>query len=303
MTSPKTLRSCYRSFSRDSNSVHPIDHQGGILLEERIASNRRRLLALTVTFGFAVFAIFTLLFLLLGAVLLAPVIALVVTAAWLIAGWVKGDSVVLDLCDVSLLDEVRHARVINVTSGLCAAMGLSVPDLYVIDDPALNALAVGRDSRRASLVVTQGLLDNLTLVELEGVIALQLYRIKAGDIGPETLVVPTFGAAAVLSEEFEGWQFISRLFRFGVPLVEAVLTRLHPRDIELRTDIDAVQFTRYPPALASGLAKMSGRSAVAVAAPVTAHLWAAPPISPAARPAITKVHAALSERIAVLQEL
>ena len=215
----------------------------------------------------------------------------------------KGRDVVLDLCDVAPADEIAHARLFNVAGGMCAAMGLGLPDLYVIQDPALNALAVGRDDRHASLIVTQGLLDETTLVELEGVVALELYRIKAGDVGPETFIVPTVGASAVLSEHFERWQLVSRLFGLAAPIVDWVVVRLHPALRELETDLLAVEFTRYPPGLAQGLDRMAGRSAVAVAIPVTAHLWAAPPISTSAHPSSSKVHAHLSDRIAVLQEL
>src|SRR5205814_7501243 len=65
---------------------------------------------------------------------------------------------------------------------LCPAAGLPKPALVVLDDPAPNALACGRRPRDAALVVTQGLLDKLSRIELEGVLAHELSHVKALDI-------------------------------------------------------------------------------------------------------------------------
>ncbi len=258
---------------------------------------------MALVFGGAVFAVFTLIFLILGARWAAPVVGLIAAVAWVLIAWRRGESVVLDLCDVDDADPDDHARLFNVVGGLCAAMGLPAPSLYVIDDPALNALAVGRNANNASIAVTQGLLNESTVVELEAIVALQMYRIKAGDIAPETFAVLTFGAPAVLSELCDEWDVLRRFFALPLPLIEQALTKLHPSRHELDTDLAAVEFTRYPPALAAGLTRMEGRSAVGVATPVTAHLWAAPSMALSANTAIAHINAPLNQRIAVLNEL
>ena len=81
------------------------------------------------------------------------------------------------------IDEQDETRLWNVTEGLCATFGLSMPSLYVLDDDVPNACALGRDARRSVVVVTTGLLRRLDPIELEGVIAHELAHVKRGDNG------------------------------------------------------------------------------------------------------------------------
>jgi heat shock protein HtpX len=272
-------------------------------LEQRIAANKRRAFKLAAVFGTLVFLVVTLLFAAIQAGPWSALIGLIVAGAWVGIAWFQADAVVLDLLDVEEADPKEHARLFNVAAGMCAAMGLKMPDLYVVDEAGLNALAVGRDARHASVVVTTGLLAEANLVELEAVVALELYRIKSREIAAETFIVLTIGVFGVLSEAADKWDGLSRFLALPMPLIEKAIAAIHPSRGELDTDLGAVEFTRYPPALAAGLEKMSGRSALAIASPVTIHLWAAPPISLTTSPFVSLVHAPLSERIAVLQEL
>lgn len=267
-----------------------------------MSASRRRAIAIAALFGASVFLVaFVVLFLLLGVLAVVP--ALLVAGAWVGLAWLRADATVLDLADAEPADEQSHARLFNVTAGLCAAMGVSPPDLYVVEDDARNAMAVGRDAHHSALVVTQGLLEVLSLVELEAVVAHQLFRIKSGEVVPETFVVPTVGASVALAERLDGIEWLQRIVSVPTPLVERVLVRLHPGQSDLDTDIAAMQFTRYPPALATALEKMSGRSALAMGTPATAHLWIAPPLSATSRPSVVHMHAPIAERVAVLQEM
>ena len=83
---------------------------------------------------------------------------------------------------VPMGDEV-DPRLSNITEGLCATFGLSMPALAVLDDDVPNACALGRDARRSVLVVTRGLLEMLDPIELEGVVAHELAHVKRGDNG------------------------------------------------------------------------------------------------------------------------
>ena len=78
-------------------------------------------------------------------------------------------------------DEWEHPRLHNLVDGLCATMGLPRPTICVVESAVPNAMAVGRDPDSAKLVVTSGLDESLTLVELEGVLAHELVHIKRHD--------------------------------------------------------------------------------------------------------------------------
>lgn len=272
-------------------------------VDTRVAFNKRRVALLATAFGSAIFLAVTLVLAVLGAGRFAPLLGLVLAVVWLTGAWLYGDRVVLHLTGVDPANRADHARLYNVVEGLCVATGVAVPTLYVVDDPALNAMTAGRYRRRGSLVFTQGLLDESSLVELEAVVSLLLHKLKSHDAIPETFVVPTVGSSGVLSELSDSVDWLSRALSLPTPAIEKVIAWLHPSRGELDTDLAAVGTTRYPPALASALEKMNGRSAIAAASPVTDHLWIAPPLAMSSRRNVARIHAQLSERIAVLQEL
>src|SRR5213075_2084860 len=88
----------------------------------------------------------------------------------------------------------------NLVEGLCIASGLPMPRVYIVDDPAPNAFATGRDPRHAAIAVTSGLLEKMDRVELEGVLAHELSHIRNYDILVSTLAVTLVGAVAMLAD-------------------------------------------------------------------------------------------------------
>jgi len=168
-------------------------------------------------------------------------------------------------------DPVRHARLLNLVEGLCATVGVHPPDVRVRSDTGLNAAVCGRRRRRATLVVTQGLLDELNRMELEGVVAQSLTRIRCYDMLPATVTVATLGIGA---------------------------TVLSPPEPVTAMDRAAVSFTRYPPGLVSALEKMEAKGTdVRGASRASAHLWFAP------AGGTTAPLASLKDRVEALREL
>ena len=94
----------------------------------------------------------------------------------------------------------EFARYHNIVEGLCIASGLPKPRLYVVDDPAPNAFATGRNPRNAAVAVTTGLLEKMNRIELEGVLAHELSHVKNYDILVSTLAVTMVGIVALLAD-------------------------------------------------------------------------------------------------------
>lgn len=255
------------------------------MVEDPVTTNRRRFRALLVSSFAAVFAPTAGVLLLAGLGPIAPVVALILAAAVVAGCWWAAEGVVLRRSGARPVEPGDHPRLHNVVDGLCVVNGVDRPDLYVIDDPASNAFVIGRSPDHAALALTRGLLDTMSRVELEAVVAHELSRVKDHEILPDTLAV-TLPVTARLVHLGAGWGH------------------------EPRTDLAAVAMTRFPPALAAALTKMrDGGTAIEGSSWATAHVWMAAPRSGSeGRDTSTENprfddHQPLDQRIALLQEL
>lgn len=153
--------------------------------------------------------------------------------------------------------EDEEPRLHNLVEGLCVGIGLEPPRLRIVEDEAPNALAIARAVDDADLVITRGLLTALSLVELEGVLAHELARIRRGDAIVGALAGPTLGGTSLPPASVVA------------PVTRAIVAKGEP--IETWSDLAAVEITRYPPALATALVKLA--AAPAPPASPVAHLW------------------------------
>lgn len=173
-------------------------------------------------------------------------------------------AVVLRGIPMTAPDPVRHARLLNLVDGLSLTTGVVDPTLGVIDDRARNAITVADDSG-VTMAVTQGLLDALDRLQLEGVIAELLIRAKDGDAE-----IATRAAALVI-------QFTTGPFAPFGSFVTSRVASVFDEDRDLLADQAAVGVTRYPPGLAAAFAELrSGSLEPSCASRPNAHLWLVP---------------------------
>src|SRR5271155_2530148 len=170
------------------------------------------------------------------------------------------------------------------------------PQVYMIDDPAPNALAVGRNPHDSVICVTRGLVNGMDREELQGVIAHEMAHIRSYDAWLATLVTATR---------------LSRIGSFPASLYQT-LTRgtgvLLSRESEYLADGAAVEFTRNPTALIRALQQIEKTAApLKHASPAVAPLFIADPMTSASdeysrnglQQAVSS-HPALADRIARL---
>jgi len=299
---------------------------------ELIRSNKRRSIALVA--GFVVIA---------GLVGLAAgyvvgfgwwgiAIAIVIAGTTAFISYWKADAIALAVSRAHPADPQQYRRLYNLVEGLCIASGLPQPRVYVVDDPAPNAFATGRNPQHAAIAVTTGLLEKLNRVELEGVIAHELAHVKNYDILVSTLAVTLVGAVALITDMAIRmmWWNGGRNRREGdhgdsgnplailgfallivAPIVAKAMQAAISRKRETLADISACQLTRYPPGLISALEKLRDDGTVTHSATTaTAHLWIEQPMAGVGDHGrlgsvhrLFDTHPPLEERIALLKEL
>ena len=163
---------------------------------EVIASNKRRSALLIAGFVLLVVAVGGAVSLLVGHGVAGTLIALGIAAFMAFGSYWKADKIALAVSRAHPADPQEYRRLYNLVEGLCIASGLPQPKVYVIDDPAPNAFATGRNPKHAAIAVTTGLLEKMNRVELEGVIAHELSHVRNYDILVSTLAVTLVGESS-----------------------------------------------------------------------------------------------------------
>jgi len=258
------------------------------------------------------------------------IVALVVWLLMNLVAYFQGDSILLAMSGARKISRDDHPRLYNVVEEMKIASGLErMPDIYIIDDPALNAFATGRDPNRASVAITSGLLQKLNRDELQGVIAHEISHIQNRDVLLMTLCSVILGTIVILAWYgsrimfFGGMQGGRRGSRGGgqaqliILAVAIVLMILAPimaqliyfaisRRREYLADASGALYTRYPDGLASALEKIAASPIELKSANrATAPMYIINPFRSAGRVAsdLTSTHPPISERIRILRSM
>ncbi len=258
------------------------------------------------------------------------VLAVLVAGGMAFASYWKSDSIALAVSRAHPADPVVYARLHNLVEGLCIASGTPPPRLYIVDDPAPNAFATGRNPRHAAIAVTTGLLEKMNRVELEAVLAHELSHVRNYDILVSTLAVTMVGSAALLSDLGIRFLWFGGGRRSGnggggnpfvgvaalvlivlAPIIARLLQLAISRRRESLADMSAIEITRYPPGLISALEKLrDDGTVVRSGSRATAHLWIEEPVperedtkSASRWTKLFNTHPPIEERIAALREL
>ena len=266
-----------------------------------IRRNKWRTFVILAAFVFLILIVGLAFDVLLGFGVAGVIIALVIAVFMAFFSYFYSDRIALAASRAKPAEGPEYQRYHNIVEGLCIAAGLPKPKLYVVDDPAPNAFATGRNPRHSSLAVTTGLLQMMNRVELEGVIAHELSHVKNYDILAGTVAVIAVGTIVLLadlglrfmwfgggrgrrdSRDSGGAGAIIAIAALALLVLAPVAAQLMQfsmtRKRELLADATGVQLTRYPPGLCSALKKLRDDTAVVhYATRATAQLWIESPL-------------------------
>jgi heat shock protein HtpX len=297
---------------------------------KEIDSNKRRTIFLLAFFlifviglGWILSYVFNNQFILIIAVIIAVVQALV--------SYYYSDSITLAVSGAKEVPRKEpFLELHRLVENLSITAGLPKPKVYLINDPAPNAFATGRDPKHASIAVTSGLLDKLNKTELEGVIAHELSHVGNYDIRLMTIVVVLVGVVALMSDFFLRWtwfgggrrrdsegggqiQLILLIIAIAMailaPLAASLIQLAISRKREFLADASGALLTRYPEGLASALEKISNDTEpLEVANKATAHLYIESPFKESSEnrgwlAGLFETHPPVNERIKRLRAM
>jgi len=254
------------------------------------------------------------------------VLALLFSSISSLGSYFYGDKLVLAINGARPAEKNRDFDFYTVTENLCLASGLPLPKLYVIESPAINAFATGRDPQHAVVCATRGLLERLDRSDIEGVIAHELSHVKNFDIRLMLIVSVLVGTVAFLADFFMRslwWGSRSRNDRgkgnslilvlsivvaLIAPLIATLIQLAVSRRREYLADASGVLLTRNPKGLADALEKISAdKTVLQTASTGTAHLFIANPFKGKSMGSwFTKLfntHPPIEERIRILRSM
>lgn len=282
------------------------------------ASNKRRTFVLLFSmFVLLVAAVWGLAQLLgYGAIGILPIAILIGLAGVWISYW-SSDKLVIKMTGARVIDHSISPQLFNLVDEVRIAAGLPMPKVAIVDDPAPNAFATGRDPDHAVIAFTTGILDAMDREQLQGVAAHEMAHVGNRDTLVMAVAATTAGIIAILADIGLRMSFFSRrdnnsnpvalivglVVILLAPLAAMLLRSAVSRRRESLADATAVAFTRNPTGLRRALETLQSDSTVVQAkSTAVAHVWIESPLGGKVG-SLFETHPPLSERIATLRSM
>lgn len=277
-----------------------------------IAANKRKTFYLFIFFMFFVAALSWLVSAYMGDTALTPYVLI---GGLVYAGitYYSGSKMALAINSAKEIQKKDNPRIYRIVENLAITEGLPMPKVYIMDDPAPNAFATGRDPKHAAVCATTGLLEIMNDTELEGVMAHELGHIKNYDIRVSMYAFALVALISILVDLiwWSSWtndRDNNALAILGLvaivlaPMIAAAIQLSISRRREFMADATGALATRYPEGLANALEKIGAHgSSLQKPNASTAHLFFANPLSKKSMSSLFSTHPPIEERVKILR--
>jgi heat shock protein HtpX len=285
---------------------------------KEIAANKRKTVFMMIVFILLVAGLGWLFAATTGDPAITPFV-LVGAGIYVLIAYLSGSRMAMALNGAREIQKKDDPRLWRIVENLAITEGMPMPKVYIIDDPAPNAFATGRDPKHAIVGVTTGLLDMMTDTELEGVMAHEIGHVKNYDIRVSMIAFALVAVISIIADILirMTW-FRSRdndsggqiLIIFGIigailaPIVATFIQLAISRRREFLADATGALTTRYPEGLATALEKIgSYGSGMKRQNPSTAHLFFASPLKGKSLSSLFSTHPPVEERVKRLRNM
>lgn len=252
------------------------------------------------------------------------IVVLAVAIGYALLQYFMASSQALAISGGKQIRKSDNPRLYRVVENLSIATGTPMPKVYIINDPAPNAFATGRDPEHASVAATTGLLDIMTDSELEGVMAHELGHVRNYDIRVSMIVFGLVVAIGFIADIFLRMMWFGGgrggnrggggnpiIMIFGIvamliaPLVAMLVQLAISRQREYLADATGALTTRHPDALASALLKLDQHARPMKRQNTSmAHLWINDPQKkPGVAKRLMSSHPPIADRVQRLRDM
>ena len=201
---------------------------------------------------------------------------ILIAIVYAIIQYFAAGSIATTMAGAKEIEKRDNPRFYNIVENLSITTGLPMPKVYIIEDPAPNAFATGRDPKHAAVAATTGLIDIMDDKELEAVMAHEMSHVKNYDIRVSMIVFGLVCVVGLISDLGFRMMFYGNRRRneegspvgYVMMLVVAILAPICAsiaqmavsRQREYLADASAVNITRYPEGMIEALKKLQSHS-------------------------------------------
>jgi heat shock protein HtpX len=243
---------------------------------------------------------------------------LIGATVYAIITYYAGSKMALAVNRAQEIQKKDNPRLWRTVENLAITDGLPMPRVFIMNDPAPNAFATGRDPKHAAVCVTSGLLDIMDDQELQGVLAHELGHVKNYDIRVSMIAFALTAVISLLADiilrlvwfnddnrENNGAFLVLGIVAAILAPIVATMTQLAiSRQREYLADATGALTTRYPEGLISALEKIGKTgSTLQHQNTATAHLFFANPLTGHSLASLFSTHPPIDARIARLQDM